>query len=31
MSNVRDITEEFIIPSEEDYDLALEGKQFYNK
>ncbi len=29
MSNVRDITEEFIIPSEEDYDLALEGKQVF--
>ena len=29
MSNVRDITEEFIIPSEEDYDLAPEGKQVF--
>ena len=29
MSNVRDITDEFIIPSDEDYDLALEGKQVF--
>ncbi len=29
MSNVRDITEEFVIPSEEDYDQALEGKQVF--
>jgi len=29
MSNVRDITEEFIIPSDENYDEALEGKQVF--
>ena len=29
MSNVRDITEEFVIPSEADYDQALEGKQVF--
>ena len=26
LSDVRDITEEFVIPTEEDYDQALEGK-----
>ena len=26
LSDVRDITEEFIIPADEDYDQALEGK-----
>ena len=29
MSNVRDITEEFIAPSDEDYDQVLEGKQVF--
>ena len=29
MSNVRDITEEFIIPSDENYDQALEGKPVF--
>ncbi len=29
MSNVRDITEEFIVPSDEDYDQVLEGKQVF--
>ena len=29
MSNVRDITDEFIIPSDEDYDQALNGKQVF--
>jgi len=29
MSNVRDITEEFIIPSDENYDEALEGKPVF--
>ena len=32
ISDVRDITEEFVIPSDEDYDLVLEGKtSFYFK
>ena len=29
MSNVRDITDEFIIPSDEDYDQALDGNQVF--
>ena len=29
ISDVRDITEEFIIPADEDYDLALEGKPVF--
>ena len=29
MSDVRDITDEFIIPSDEEYDQALEGKQVF--
>ena len=29
MSNVRDITDEFIIPSDENYDEALEGKPVF--
>ena len=29
ISDVRDITEEFIIPTDEDYDLALEGKPVF--
>ena len=29
MSNVRDVTEEFIIPSDENYDQALEGKPVF--
>ena len=29
MSDVRDITDEFIIPSDEDYDQALEGKPVF--
>jgi len=29
MSNVRDITEEFIIPSDDNYDQALEGKPVF--
>ena len=29
MSNVRDLEDEFIIPSDEDYDLALEGKPVF--
>tara|TARA_A100001011_G_scaffold379728_1_gene446123 strand:- start:467 stop:2188 length:1722 start_codon:yes stop_codon:yes gene_type:complete len=29
MSDVRDITDEFVVPSDEDYDLALEGKQVF--
>ena len=29
ISNVRDITEEFIIPSDENYDQALEGKPVF--
>ncbi len=29
LSDVRDITEEFIIPSDEDYDLVLEGKPVF--
>ena len=29
MSNIRDITDEFIIPSDEDYDQALEGKTVF--
>jgi len=29
MSNVRDVTEEFIIPSDEDFDQALEGNQVF--
>ena len=28
-SDVRDITEEFIVPADEDYDLALEGKPVF--
>jgi len=29
MSNVREITDEFVIPSDEDYDQALEGKPVF--
>ncbi len=29
MSNVRDIADEFVIPSDEDYDQALEGKTVF--
>ena len=29
LSDVRDITEEFIVPSDEDYDLVLEGKPVF--
>ena len=29
MSDVRDITDEFIIPSDEDYDQALDGKPVF--
>ncbi len=29
ISNVRDITDEFIVPSDEDYDQVLEGKQVF--
>jgi len=29
MSDVRDITDEFVIPADEDYDLALEGKPVF--
>ena len=29
ISDVRDISEEFIIPADEDYDLALEGKPVF--
>ena len=29
LSDVRDITEEFVIPSDEDYDQALEGKPVF--
>ena len=29
LSNVRDITEEFVIPSDEDYDQALQGKPVF--
>ena len=29
ISDVRDITEEFVIPSDEDYDLVLEGKPVF--
>tara|TARA_B100001989_G_scaffold204824_1_gene153385 strand:- start:4746 stop:6464 length:1719 start_codon:yes stop_codon:yes gene_type:complete len=29
LSDVRDITEEFVIPADEDYDLALEGKPVF--
>ncbi len=29
LSDVRDITEEFIIPSDEDYDQAIEGKPVF--
>ena len=29
LSDVRDITEEFVIPAEEDYDEALEGKPVF--
>ena len=29
LSDVRDITEEFVIPSDEDYDLVLEGKPVF--
>ena len=29
LSDVRDITEEFVIPAEEDYDQALEGKPVF--
>ena len=29
LSDVRDITEEFIIPTDEDYDQALEGKPVF--
>ncbi len=29
MSDVRDITDEFIIPSDEEYDQALDGKQVF--
>ncbi len=29
ISNVRDITDEFVVPSDEDFDQALEGKQVF--
>ena len=29
LSDVRDITEEFFVPADEDYDLALEGKPVF--
>ena len=29
LSDVRDITEEFVIPSDEDYDQVLEGKPVF--
>ncbi len=29
LSNIRDITEEFVVPSDEDFDQALEGKQVF--
>ena len=29
LSDVRDITEEFVVPADEDYDLALEGKPVF--
>ena len=29
LSDVRDISEEFIVPTDEDYDLALEGKPVF--
>jgi two-component system nitrogen regulation sensor histidine kinase NtrY len=29
LSDVRDITEEFVVPAEEDYDQALEGKPVF--
>ncbi len=29
ISDVRDVTEEFVIPSDEDYDLVLEGKPVF--
>ncbi len=29
MSDVRDINDEFVVPSDEDYDQALEGKQVF--
>ncbi len=29
ISDVRDITEEFVVPSDSDYDLALEGKPVF--
>jgi len=29
LSDIRDITEEFVIPADEDYDLALEGKPVF--
>ncbi len=29
LSDVRDITEEFVVPSDEDYDLVLEGKPVF--
>ena len=29
MSDVRDITEEFVVPSDEDYDQVLEGKPVF--
>ena len=29
ISDVRDITEEFVVPSDEDYDLVLEGKPVF--
>jgi two-component system nitrogen regulation sensor histidine kinase NtrY len=29
LSDVRDITEEFVIPADEDFDLALEGKPVF--
>ena len=29
LSDVRDITEEFVIPSDQDYDQVLEGKPVF--
>ena len=29
LSDVRDITEEFVIPTDEDYDQVLEGKPVF--
>ena len=29
LSDVRDITEEFVVPTDEDYDQALEGKPVF--